>query len=149
MVTIKPGDKETKSEVGEGTARSTVTSQDAILDLIRLRIVLPKFIFINFEYRNLFPENLIQATIQQGQTYYTYEKSNSIVKSNSSVLINENDKKKWHFKYNDNTNILGVIAFCVAFGMIISSMGRKAEILLHLFLVLNEITMKFVKIIMW
>ena len=31
----------------------------------------------------------------------------------------------------------------------IGSMGRKAEILLHLFLVLNEITMKFVKIIMW
>jgi solute carrier family 1 (high affinity glutamate transporter) protein 2 len=58
-------------------------------------------------------------------------------------------KKKWNFRYNDNTNILGVIAFCVAFGMIVSNMGRKAEILLHLFLVLNEIIMKLVKIIMW
>lgn len=58
-------------------------------------------------------------------------------------------KKVWTFRYNDNTNILGVIGFCIAFGMIISSMGRKAEILLHLFLVLNEITMKLVKIIMW
>lgn len=58
-------------------------------------------------------------------------------------------KKIWKFKYNDNTNILGIIAFCIAFGMIISNMGRKAEILLHLFLVLNEITMKLVKIIMW
>lgn len=65
------------------------------------------------------------------------------------MFSDESEKKKWNFKYNDNTNILGVIAFCVAFGMIISSMGRKAEILLHLFLVLNEITMKFVKIIMW
>lgn len=97
----------------------------------------------------MFPENLIQATIQQGQTYYTYESSNSIIVSNSSMVSNESEKKKWNFRYNDNTNILGVIAFCVALGMIISSMGRKAEILLHLFLVLNEITMKFVKIIMW
>jgi len=69
-----------------------------------------------------------------------------IIKVGSEVLT---EKKKWGFKYSDNTNILGVISFCVAFGMIISSMGRKAEILLHLFLVLNEITMKLVKIIMW
>ena len=33
--------------------------------------------------------------------------------------------------------------------MIIGSMGRKAEILLHLLLVLNEITMKLVTLIMW
>jgi Na+/H+-dicarboxylate symporter len=58
-------------------------------------------------------------------------------------------KKKWNFRYNDNTNILGVISFCIAFGMIIGSMGRKAEILLHLLLVLNEITMKLVTMIMW
>jgi Na+/H+-dicarboxylate symporter len=68
------------------------------------------------------------------------------IKKGSAILT---EKKKWGFKYSDNTNILGVISFCVAFGMIISSMGRKAEILLHLFLVLNEITMKLVKIIMW
>lgn len=67
-------------------------------------------------------------------------------KDESSSVIR---KRTWTFRYNDHTNILGVIAFCIAFGMIISSMGRKAEILLHLFLVLNEITMKLVKIIMW
>jgi Na+/H+-dicarboxylate symporter len=157
VVTIKPGDKETKRSVGEGTARSTTTTQDAIMDLIR----------------NIFPENLVQATIQQGYTQYVFE-SEPIIKPVNSTddsnkannqIYNKNKsfpnnlalkaspshimKKTWTFRYNDNTNILGVIAFCIAFGMIISSMGRKAEILLHLFLVLNEITMKFVKIIMW
>ena len=39
---------------------------------------------INFELRNIFPENLMQATIQQGQTYYTFESTQSIIKSNSS-----------------------------------------------------------------
>ncbi len=55
----------------------------------------------------------------------------------------------WKFTYKENTNVLGIILFSIAFGMILSSMGRRAEILLHLFLVLNEIIMKLVRIIMW
>jgi Na+/H+-dicarboxylate symporter len=58
-------------------------------------------------------------------------------------------RKKWNFRYNDNTNILGVISVSIVFGLMIGNMGRKAEIILHLFLVLNEISMRFVKIIMW
>ena len=68
VVTIKPGDKETKKSVGEGTARSTTTTQDAIMDLIR----------------NIFPENLVQATIQQGYTHYVYESESIIRPINSS-----------------------------------------------------------------
>lgn len=45
VVTIKPGNKDTKSGVGEGTAKSTTTTQDAIMDLIRfvfeIKIFLP------------------------------------------------------------------------------------------------------------
>jgi Na+/H+-dicarboxylate symporter len=68
VVTIKPGNKETKDGVGEGTAKSTTTTQDAIMDLIR----------------NIFPENLFQAAIQQGQTYYTYE-DQTIIKSHRNI----------------------------------------------------------------
>lgn len=68
VVLIKPGNKETKSSVGEGTTNSSVTTQDAIMDLIR----------------NIFPENLMQATIQQGSTYYVYEKE-QIIKPNESA----------------------------------------------------------------
>lgn len=137
VITIKPGNNANREEIGRGTAQSTTTTQDAIMDLIR----------------NIFPENIFQAAIQQGQSHYTDEVV-TIIKLNSSSHNStgwNNTKlgKKWTFKYSDNTNILGVITFCVAFGMIVSSMGRKAEILLHLFLVLNEIIMKLVKIIMW
>jgi Na+/H+-dicarboxylate symporter len=68
VTTIKPGDKETKRSVGEGTIKSTVTTQDAIMDLIR----------------NLFPENIVQATIQQGHTYYTYDVESIIKPTNMS-----------------------------------------------------------------
>ena len=89
------------------------------------------------------------------------------LKDNSKSL---SYKKKWSFRYHDNTNILGIISFCVIFGVIMrseikiivinrneipiflfnfSNMGRKAEILLHLFLVFNEIIMRLVMMVMW
>lgn len=115
VVTIKPGDENTKRDVGEGTTTSSFTTQDAILDLIR----------------NIFPENLLQATIQQGQSHYTYVNS-SIIKNASSITPFKL-KKVWEFRYKDNTNILGILTFCVAFAMIVSNMGRRAEIILHFF----------------
>lgn len=57
-------------------------------------------------------------------------------------------EKVWNFGYNSNMNIIGLIFFCMALGMIISNMGRKAEILLHLFLVMNEIIMRLMKYVM-
>lgn len=57
-------------------------------------------------------------------------------------------EKVWKFGYNSNMNIIGLIFFCMALGMIISNMGRKAEILLHLFLVMNEIIMRLMKYVM-
>ena len=105
---------------------------------------------------------MIQATVQHGATSYSYAPVKTFKKLdtdfkndtlngtlNGTVNGTEMIKKIWEFKYKQNTNILGVISFCIAFGMILSSMGRRAEILLHLFLVLNEITMKLVKLIMW
>jgi solute carrier family 1 (glial high affinity glutamate transporter), member 2 len=137
VIAIKPGDKDTRRSLTASTIQSTVTTQDAIMDLIR----------------NLFPENLVQAALQQGSTVYTYEEKRVYRNITNTDLVNNSIgpemKRIFSFQYNDNTNVLGIIAFCVAFGMLISNMGRKAEILLHLFMVLNEIIMQLVKIIMW
>lgn len=132
VINIKPGNPELLQKLGgDGTTKGiAITTQDAALDLIR----------------NIFPENIVQAAIQQGQTHYTYEDKYLNSSSNSSMI---GKKKVWNFKYNDNMNIIGVIFFCIALGMVISNMGRKAEILLHLFLVLNEIIMKLMKYVMW
>lgn len=51
--------------------------------------------------------------------------------------------------YSDGMNILGLIVFCVAFGLVIGKMGEKGRILLEFFDALNEATMKLVQIIMW
>lgn len=51
--------------------------------------------------------------------------------------------------YSDGINVLGLIVFCVAFGLVIGKMGEKGRILLEFFDALNEATMKLVQIIMW
>nr|CAG6011369.1 unnamed protein product [Menidia menidia] len=50
--------------------------------------------------------------------------------------------------YTDGINVLGLIVFCVAFGLVIGKMGEKGRILLEFFDALNEATMKLVQIIM-
>uniref|UniRef100_A0A3B4FQJ8 Amino acid transporter n=1 Tax=Pundamilia nyererei TaxID=303518 RepID=A0A3B4FQJ8_9CICH len=76
--------------------------------------------------RNMFPENLVQACFQQNIT-----KDYKIVGT-----------------YSDGINVLGLIVFCVAFGLVIGKMGEKGRILLDFFDALNEATMKLVQIIM-
>ncbi|KAL4006159.1 hypothetical protein ACER0C_000011 [Sarotherodon galilaeus] len=71
---------------------------------------------------NMFPENLVQACFQQDY---------KIVGT-----------------YSDGINVLGLIVFCVAFGLVIGKMGEKGRILLDFFDALNEATMKLVQIIM-
>uniref|UniRef100_A0A3Q1H040 Amino acid transporter n=1 Tax=Anabas testudineus TaxID=64144 RepID=A0A3Q1H040_ANATE len=76
--------------------------------------------------RNMFPENLVQACFQQNIT-----KEYKIVGA-----------------YSDGINVLGIIVFCVTFGLVIGKMGEKGRILLEFFDALNEATMKLVQIIM-
>ena len=45
--------------------------------------------------------------------------------------------------------LVGLIAFCIAFGMMISVMGKRAQIMIDFFFVLNEIIMRLVTLIMW
>uniref|UniRef100_A0AAQ4S0W0 Amino acid transporter n=1 Tax=Gasterosteus aculeatus aculeatus TaxID=481459 RepID=A0AAQ4S0W0_GASAC len=80
--------------------------------------------------RNMFPENLVQACFQQ-------VRSHNITKEYKIVG-----------RYSDGINVLGLIVFCVAFGLVIGKMGERGRILLEFFDALNEATMKLVQIIM-
>uniref|UniRef100_A0A8C1QAR1 Amino acid transporter n=1 Tax=Cyprinus carpio TaxID=7962 RepID=A0A8C1QAR1_CYPCA len=50
--------------------------------------------------------------------------------------------------YSDGINVLGLIVFCVTFGLVIGKMGERGRILLEFFDALNEATMRLVQIIM-
>uniref|UniRef100_A0A673VZN9 Amino acid transporter n=1 Tax=Salmo trutta TaxID=8032 RepID=A0A673VZN9_SALTR len=80
--------------------------------------------------RNMFPENLLQACFQQ------------------VTIINITKDYKIVGSYSDGINVLGLIVFCVAFGLVIGKMGERGRILLEFFDALNEATMRLVQIIM-
>ena len=46
-------------------------------------------------------------------------------------------------------NVLGLIVFCIAFGIIIGQLEEKGKLMVDFFVVLNEIVMRLVFIIMW
>ncbi|KAK7812974.1 hypothetical protein U0070_012892 [Myodes glareolus] len=142
VVSIKPGVSQTVSEIdrtGESTEVSTV---DAMLDLIR----------------NMFPENLVQACFQQYKTMREEVKPVSDPGGNATEVsvtaamttISKNQTKEYKIVglYSDGINVLGLIIFCLVFGLVIGKMGEKGQILVDFFNALNEATMKIVQIIM-
>ncbi|XP_055770357.1 excitatory amino acid transporter 2-like [Salvelinus fontinalis] len=128
VLLIHPGNPKLKSNLGPGKKNDDVSSLDAFFDLIR----------------NLFPENLVQACFQQIQTVTT------------KVPVPTNRTRgppqftiKRGLQYKSGMNVLGLIGFFVAFGIIMGKMGDKAKLMLEFFNVLNEIVMRIVGMIMW
>uniref|UniRef100_A0A0N5AFG3 Amino acid transporter n=1 Tax=Syphacia muris TaxID=451379 RepID=A0A0N5AFG3_9BILA len=125
---IHPGDPQVKTRLGEGTLEDTALSTlDNILDQIR----------------NMFPENIIQATFQQVQT--TYDENPRFPKStNDSVL-----SIKPRLEYVNEVNVLGLIVFCTGFGIVLSVLGEKVQLMIDFFYVLDMVIMKWISALMW
>ena len=53
------------------------------------------------------------------------------------------------FIIRNGTNPLGIIFFCLAFGTVLGSLGKKAAGVIEFFAVIDEVIMRMVSIIMW
>ncbi|XP_011644497.1 excitatory amino acid transporter-like [Pogonomyrmex barbatus] len=128
VLMIHPGNPQIKTAVAavvkaEETKVSTI---DAILDIIR----------------NMLPENLVQACFQQVQTSYVKKKVVVIGSANQSEYIVEPT-----LVYKDGTNVMGMIVFCIIFGVLAGQIGPRGKLMVDFFVVLNEIIMKLVTIV--
>ncbi|XP_056156045.1 excitatory amino acid transporter 3 [Lampris incognitus] len=143
VMTIKPGVSQMAEHIDRAGTTPNVTTVDTLLDLIR----------------NMFPENLVQACFQQYKTKHKELEPSRAVMANTTTLpplastimaAVENVTREYKIigTYSDGVNVLGLIVFCVAFGLVIGKMGEKGRILLEFFDALNEATMKLVQIIM-
>ncbi|XP_030049669.1 excitatory amino acid transporter 3 [Microcaecilia unicolor] len=145
VVTIKPGVSQNAAEIDRTGSTPEVTTVDAMLDLVR----------------NMFPENLVQACFQQFKTKREEVKPPSEPERNSTMdelvtvimttVNQENTTKEYKIvgMYTDGVNVLGLIVFCLVFGIVIGKMGEKGQVLVDFFNALNDATMKIVQIIMW
>ncbi|XP_051579744.1 excitatory amino acid transporter 3-like [Myxocyprinus asiaticus] len=145
VMTIKPGVSQNVENIERAGNSPNVTTVDTLLDLVR----------------NMFPENLVQACFQQ---YKTQRKEIEPLKTNKNTTVTatfpplttiittvaQNLTKDYKIvgMYSDGINVLGLIVFCVTFGLVIGKMGERGCILLEFFDALNEATMRLVQIIM-
>ncbi|PIO56545.1 hypothetical protein TELCIR_22055, partial [Teladorsagia circumcincta] len=89
---IHPGDPSLIDSLGEGTLENTALSTlDTFLDQIR----------------NMFPENIIQATFQQVQTYYVPIRP-KLQRLNGTSNVSEVVFHKPQLTYTNEMNVLGL-----------------------------------------
>ncbi|XP_059512766.1 excitatory amino acid transporter 3 isoform X7 [Myotis daubentonii] len=143
VVTIKPGVSQKVGEIDRRGSSPEVSTVDAMLDLIR----------------NMFPENLVQACFQQ---YKTTRKevsppsepgmnmTGASVTAVMTTAVAKNETKEYKVvgMYSEGINVLGLIVFCLVFGLVIGKMGEKGQILVDFFNALTDATMKIIQIIM-
>jgi Na+/H+-dicarboxylate symporter len=122
VIAIHPGTPEIKAVVGSGNQQERkIEILDNFLDL----------------GRNVIPDNLFMATFQTAGTKYEEE-----------LQGNSTDYRKV-LAYRSGTNTLGIIFFCLTFGTVLGSIGRKAEPVINFFKIIDEVIMKMVNGIMW
>jgi len=81
--------------------------------------------------RNLVPDNLFKAAFQSAITEH-----DPVTESNS-------------VQYRNSTNMLGIIFFCLAFGVVLGAVGKKAAGVIEFFAIIDEVIMRMVTTIMW
>lgn len=130
VLIIHPGDPSIRNTItAPTTEEAKVSTLDAILDIIR----------------NMIPENLVRACFQQVQTSYIKKKVIIIGSLNQSDHVLEPI-----LVYKDGTNVMGMIMFCITFGLIAGQLGARGKLMIDFFSILNEIVMKLVGVvIMW
>ncbi|XP_076676511.1 excitatory amino acid transporter 2 [Andrena cerasifolii] len=130
VLMIHPGDPRIKSTITAPRSEDTkVSTLDAILDIIR----------------NMVPDNLVQACFQQAQTTYVQKKVVIIGSTNQSDYVLEPT-----LMYRDGTNVMGMIMFCITFGLVAGQIGPRGRLMVDFFVVLNDIIMKLVSsIVLW
>ncbi|CAK9819315.1 Excitatory amino acid transporter 2 [Anthophora plagiata] len=130
VLMIHPGDPRIKTTItAPKTEFMKISTVDAILDIIR----------------NMVPENLVQACFQQAQTTYVTKEVIVIGSTNRSNQVLEPT-----LIYKDGMNVMGMIMFCITFGLLAGQIGPRGKLMVDFFVILNEIIMKFVSmIVMW
>lgn len=94
--------------------------------------------------RNMVPENLVQACFQQAQTTYV---TKEVATGTASEITHIQEAT---LVYKDGTNVMGMIVFCITFGLVAGQFGAQGKLIVDFFMILNEIIMKLVGIIiMW
>ncbi|XP_062260175.1 excitatory amino acid transporter 1-like isoform X1 [Platichthys flesus] len=128
-VIIQPGNWSRNTSASSGGRTEAVQNVDAVLDLIR----------------NMIPSNLVEACFRKFKTVYSRSVSTGI----NITEAGENNNTVPVPGSSDGMNMLGLLVFSVAFGLILGSMGSQGKPLRDFFDCLNQAIMHLVNIFIW
>ncbi|XP_067208068.1 excitatory amino acid transporter 3 isoform X2 [Linepithema humile] len=122
--TIRPGDLLRNEDVSPPSSTRMFMTMDTILDL----------------FRNLLPENIVQAC------FYQYQTALQMPSNGSAVPIEE-----WKItsEYVTGTNVLGLVFYSLLIGVAIGNIGANGKLLSEFFTCLSEVMMTIMKWITW
>ncbi|KAG0728391.1 Excitatory amino acid transporter 2 [Chionoecetes opilio] len=136
VIAIHPGSPLAKQALTESlptasNTTSTVNILDGFLDL----------------GRNIFPENIFQASFQQVHTVY---EENEVTRHNNITGVDAQITEIIRsVKYRAGTNTLGIIVFCLVFGTLLGSLGKKGAVVVDFFSIIDTVILKIVTGVMW
>lgn len=118
--------------------------------------------------RNIFSDNLFQASFQQTHTVYVPKKSPTNVQlfgtgnnettapspNTDELTVNTNAPSVEtalirDLQYRNGTNTLGIVFFCLVFGTMLGTIGNKGQVVIDFFTAVFEVVMKMVTCVMW
>ena len=76
--------------------------------------------------------------------------------TNSTTLINatenyalEIDYFKPTANYRRGLNVLGLVVFCITFGVVLAQMEERGKVMVSFFEALNEVSIRIIHLVMW
>lgn len=127
--TIKPGtlnrDAGSGGEIDNDAAK--LNTADTFLDL----------------FRNLIPDNMIEMGFQMY--------ASSAVAEYAKNETNHTYVDYYYAKegYRRGLNVLGLVVFCATFGAMLASLGERGKPMVQFFEILNEVSIKIIRLVMW
>uniref|UniRef100_A0A3Q3BRG2 Amino acid transporter n=1 Tax=Kryptolebias marmoratus TaxID=37003 RepID=A0A3Q3BRG2_KRYMA len=133
-VSIKPGKSSRQTSEPSGGKSQTVQSVDSFLDLIR----------------NMLPSNLVEACFKKVRSMMFLLQFLHLYHHNYLTFVSVVVYIYYYQYFTSNgINILGLLIFSAAFGLVLSSMESKGKPLRDFFTCLNEAIMQLVNIVIW
>ncbi|PAA83797.1 hypothetical protein BOX15_Mlig009731g2 [Macrostomum lignano] len=141
VMLIKPGNSQIKRQLDIGEFGIHGGSNRTIYHIFDL-------------FRNLFPDNIMVATFNLVETKLVSESDNSSEPRNNSIT---SITRKFNSVFaldtmlvgKSETNVLGMLCISIIFALVVKQMGDRAQPVIDLFNILNNVVMRFVKVIMW
>lgn len=105
--------------------------------------------------RNIIPDNMVEMGFQMyaSRAGAVYKFIQNITMLEDGTIINETVKVIDYYEPVSGSrrglNVLGLVMFCVTFGAVLASLGERAKLMVTFFEILNEASIKIIRLIMW